>query len=259
VEQLGFEHILVFDHVVGADRGANPGWDGFYDIDDTFHEPFVFFGFLAGITQLELVTDIIIAPQRPTALIAKQAAEVDILSGGRFRLGVGAGWNRVEYEALGQDFKTRGKRLAEQIQLLRRFWTERVVDFDGEFDQVSGAGIAPMPVQQPIPIWMGGNSPAAFRRIGRLADGWFPVWSWHDRLDQARRYIAEGAAEAGRDERSIQMEGVIRAGMEGARRIDDWYEEGATHLSVNSMEAGHDGVGGHLAALEETAKALDHR
>jgi probable F420-dependent oxidoreductase len=157
VEELGFGHILAFDHVLGADPVSYPGWEGPYDIDTTFHEPFVLFGFLAAVTQLELVTGVIIAPQRQTALIAKQAAEVDILAEGRFRLGIGVGWNRVEYQSLGQDFTRRGRRQEEQIGLLRRLWTERTVDHEGEFDHVMGAGIAPPPVQRPIPIWMGGS------------------------------------------------------------------------------------------------------
>ena len=211
VAQLGFAHILAYDHVLGADPAVHPGWDGPYDVDTTFHEPFVMFGFLAAVTQLELVTGIIIAPQRQTALIAKQAAEVDILAEGRFRLGIGVGWNRVEYESLGQDFRTRGRRQEEQIGLLRRLWIERTVDHDGEFDHIKGAGIAPLPVQRPIPIWMGGASEAAFGRIGRLSDGWFPMTAPGERLDQARQHIAAGAAEAGRGPRvNPGMEGRIR-------------------------------------------------
>jgi probable F420-dependent oxidoreductase len=257
VEELGFCHILAYDHVLGADPAAYPGWEGPYDVDTTFHEPFVLFGFLAAVTQLELVTGIIIAPQRPTALIAKQAAEVDILAEGRFRLGVGIGWNRVEYESLGQDFRTRGRRQEEQIGLLRRLWTERTVDHDGEFDHIKGAGIAPLPVQRPIPIWMGGASEAAFGRIGRLADGWFPMTSPGERLDRALGHISAGAAEAGRDPGCIGMEGRIQAGEEAARHADKWRETGASHLTVDTMRAGYEGVGGHLDALEVTAKALD--
>ena len=252
VQELGFRHILAYDHVLGADGAVYPGWDGPYDVDTTFHEPFVFFGYLAAITDLELVTGIIIAPQRQTALIAKQAAEVDILTEGRFRLGIGVGWNRVEYESLGQDFATRGRRQEEQIGLLRRLWTQRTVDHDGNFDHIRGAGIAPLPVQRPIPVWMGGASPAAYRRIGRLADGWFPMTSPGERLDQAKRHIAEGAQEAGRDPGTIGMEGRIRAGAEGARHAEKWRHAGATHLTVDTMNAGHDGVVGHLRALQET-------
>jgi probable F420-dependent oxidoreductase len=256
VEELGFCHILAYDHVLGADPAAYPGWEGPYDVDTTFHEPFVLFGFMAAVTHLELVTGIIIAPQRPTALIAKQAAEVDILAEGRFRLGVGIGWNRVEYESLGQDFRTRGRRQEEQIGLLRRLWTERAVDHDGEFDHIKGAGIAPLPVQRPIPVWLGGASEAAFGRIGRLADGWFPMTSPGERLDRALGLISTGAAEAGRDPGSIGMEGRIQAGEEAARQAEKWRETGASHLSVDTMRAGYEGVGGHLNALELTAKAL---
>jgi probable F420-dependent oxidoreductase len=163
VEGLGYGHIVAFDHVVGADPAVHAGWNRPYDIETTFHEPLVLYGFLAAITSLELVTAIIIGPQRQTALLAKQAAEVDILTEGRFRLGLGVGWNEVEYEALGQDFATRGARQEEQIGLLRRLWTERSVTHSGRFDQITGAGIAPPPRQRPIPLWLGGQSPATYR------------------------------------------------------------------------------------------------
>lgn len=257
VEQLGFRHILAYDHVVGADPATHPGWDGVYDVSTTFHEPLVFFGFLAAITELELVTGILIVPQRQTALVAKQAAEVDILTGGRFRLGVGVGWNAVEYQALGQDFTTRGRRQEEQIGLLRRLWTEPAVDHEGRFDHVQGAGIAPLPVQRPIPIWMGGASAAAFRRIGRLADGWFPMTLPGGRLEEARALIAAGAHEAGRDPLSISMEGRIQAGPDASRHAAKWRDAGASHLTVDTMRAGHESVAGHLKALDETARALD--
>ena len=159
VEDLGFQYVLAYDHVVGADPEVHQPWDGPYDVDTQFHEPFVLFGFLAGCTSLDLMTGITILPQRQTALVAKQAAEVDLLTRGGFRLGVGIGWNPVEYEALGQDFTTRGRRIEEQVGLLRRYWTERSVTASGEFDRVTGAGIAPLPIQRPIPIWFGGRSP----------------------------------------------------------------------------------------------------
>ncbi len=159
IEQLGYRHLIAYDHIVGADPSVHENWTGPYDIDSTFHEPLVLFGFLAGITKLELVPAIIIMPQRQTALVAKQAAEVDLLTEGRFRFGVGLGWNHVEFEALGEDFATRGKRLDEQVPLLRRLWTERSVTFEGTFDRITAAGIAPLPIQRPIPIWFGGGSP----------------------------------------------------------------------------------------------------
>jgi probable F420-dependent oxidoreductase len=257
-EELGFAHVLAYDHVVGADPAVHKGWDGPYDVHTTFHEPMVLYGFLAAVTSMELVTGIIILPQRQTVLAAKQAAEVDLLTEGRFRLGVGIGWNRVEYEALGQDFGTRGKRLDEQITLLRRLWTEQTVTFDGTFDQVTGAGLAPMPVQRPIPLWIGAQSPPAYRRAGRLADGWFPQMEPGPRLDEAKRTVEQAAAEAGRDPASLGMEGRIGwqedrdALTAGMRR---WLDAGATHLAVNTMGAGLKTVDDHLAALATAADA----
>lgn len=262
VEEMGFRHILAYDHVLGADPAVYEGWSGTYDLYSTFHEPLVLFGYLAAVTSLELVTGIVIAPQRQTALVAKQAAEVDLLSGGRLRLGVGLGWNPVEYEALGQDFSTRGRRLEEQISLLRQLWTEPSVTFAGEFDRVRGAGLAPLPVQRPIPIWIGGQSPRAYRRMGRLADGWFPQMSPGPRLEAAMAMVADGAIEAGRAPEDVGMEG--RAQWRGdaddlAELASRWRTGGATHLSVNTMKAGLGTVDEHLAALSAAAAALDLR
>ena len=159
--ELGFTHLLAYDHVVGADSAVHTGWDDPYDVHTTFHEPMVLYGYLAAVTSMELITRVIILPQRQTVLAAKQAAEVDLLTGGKFRLGVGIGWNLVEYEALGQDFSTRGKRLEEQITVLRQLWTEQAVTFGGSFDRITGAGLAPLPVQRPIPVWVGAQSPRA--------------------------------------------------------------------------------------------------
>src|ERR1700749_1753385 len=156
-EELGFTHVLAYDQGGGADPEVYPGWDRPYNVHTTFHEPMVFYGYLAAVTSMELVTGIIILPQRQTALVAKQAAEVDLLTGGKFRLGVGIGWNRVEYEALGKDFSNPGRRSEEQIALLRQLFTEQSVTFEGADEQVVGAGISPLPVQRPIPIWIGGS------------------------------------------------------------------------------------------------------
>ena len=213
VQELGFAHILAYDHVRRAPTPpCTAPWRGPYDISTTFHEPFVLFGYLAGVTSLELVTGVIILPQRQTALVAKQAAEVDLLAGGRFRLGIGVGWNAVEYEALGKSFTDRGKREEEQMVLLRRLWTEPSVTFDGEYDTITGAGIAPMPIQRPIPIWLGGSSPAAYRRAGKLADGWFPQVVPGPKLDDARAVVDAAAKEAGRDPAAIGMEGRVTLG-----------------------------------------------
>jgi probable F420-dependent oxidoreductase len=259
VAELGYRHVLAYDHVVGADPAVYPGWDGPYDVTTTFHEPFVLFGYMAGITELEMVTGIIILPQRQTALVAKQAAEVDLLTGGRFRLGIGLGWNAVEYEALGQDFTTRGRRAEEQVDLLRRLWTERSVTYEGSFDRVTGAGLAPLPVQRPIPVWFGAQSERAYRRAGRLADGWFPQARPGPELDEARRVVEQAAVEAGRDPARLGMEGRVswRDSQEKlAGHAASWRDAGASHLSVNTMGSGLRTVDEHLAALEAAAEVL---
>jgi probable F420-dependent oxidoreductase len=258
-EQLGFAHLLAYDHVLGADPAVHEGWSGAYDVDTTFHEPLVLFGYLAAITRLELVTGIIILPQRQTALVAKQAAEVDLLAEGRFRLGIGLGWNRVEYEALGKDFTTRGRRADEQVELLRRLWTERSVTFDGADEKVTGAGLAPPPVQRPIPLWFGARSPAAYRRAGRLGDGWFPMVVPGPELDAARAIVEQSAVEAGRDPATIGMDGRVSWTGDADRFVDHvgrWRKAGASHLSVNTMNTGLTTVDQHLAAIERTAEAL---
>jgi probable F420-dependent oxidoreductase len=261
VEELGFAHLLAYDHVLGADPAAHAPWTGPYDLHTTFHEPFVLFGHLAAITSLELVTGVIILPQRQTALVAKQAAQVDLLTAGRFRLGVGIGWNAVEYEALGESFGSRGRRMSEQIPLLRRFWTESAVSHDGDFDHVTAAGLAPLPVQRPIPIWIGGQSAPAYRRVGRLADGWFPQVAPGPRLDEATAIVADAALAAGRDPAALGMEGRVSWSDAGLGKLIDqagrWRDAGATHLSVNTMNAGLGAVGGHLDVLAAVAAALD--
>lgn len=261
VEKLGYRHVLAYDHVVGADPAVHRGWQGPYDIDTTFHEPFVLFGYLAAVTSLEMVTGIIILPQRQTALVAKQAAEVDLLTSGRFRLGVGLGWNAVEYEALGKNFGDRGRRLDEQVALLRRLWTEPTVTFAGDYERITGAGLAPRPIQRPIPIWFGGQSPAAYRRIGRLADGWFPQVPPGPKLDEARRIVEKAAAEAGRDPGMLGMEGRVTWGDGGAAKlvsqIGRWRDAGATHVAINTMGAGLASIDEHLEVLGASAEAID--
>ena len=260
VEQLGYRHLVAYEHVVGADPAVYTDWSGPYDIDSTFHEPFVMLGYLAGITKLELAPAVIILPQRQTALVAKQAAEVDLLTEGRFRLGIGLGWNQVEYEALGQDFSTRGRRMDEQVALLRRYWTERSITFEGEFDRVTGAGIAPLPLQRPIPLWFGGGSKPAYRRMGRLADGWLPMMTPGPELDEAMATIAASAEAAGRDPQAIGMEGRITwAGDIDQVRVeaDQWRALGATHVSLNTMGSKLGPVAAHLDVLARVAAALE--
>jgi len=262
VERAGYRHVLVYDHVLGADPVVHAPWDRPYDVRTTFREPFVLFGYLAALTSLELVTGVIILPQRQTALVAKQAAEVDLLTGGRFRLGVGIGWNQVEYQALGKDFSNRGRRSEEQIALLRRLFTEQSVSFKGADEQVVGAGISPLPVQRPVPIWLGGSSPRAYQRIGRLADGWFPQVAPGPALDEACGMVEQAAREAGRNPASIGLEGRVNyAGDLDAAlaSIEDWRAIGATHVTINTMGAGLSGVDNHLAVLRDVASSLAPR
>jgi probable F420-dependent oxidoreductase len=259
VEELGFTHILAYDHVVGADPVVHQGWQGPYNIDSTFHEPFVVFGYLAAITSLELVTGVIILPQRQAVLVAKQAAEVDLLTGGRFRLGVGLGWNAVEYEALGETFGNRGRRSEEQVEVMRALWTARSVTFSGKYHTLSGAGLAPMPAQRPIPVWFGAASDRAYERAGRLGDGWFPMMDPGPGLDYARDQVKRAATAAGRDADSLGMEG--RVSWTGDRdkiagEIAAWKVAGATHLSINTMNAGLADVDAHLATLEQVTADL---
>ena len=243
-EDAGYGFLATYEHVIGADRGARPGWQGFYDIDDEFHEPLVLFGFLAAVCSLELSTCVLVLPQRQTVLVAKQAAQVDLLSGGRLRLGVGVGWNDVEYDALGIPFAKRGERLEHQIALLRALWTERCVDGEAPGERVSAAGLAPLPVQRPIPLWLGGSTERAWRRVGRLADGYMPPPGVHPGggLDEAMTVIRAAAEEAGRDPGSLGIEGIlpVRDGdVAGLRsRLARWKEAGAqgVALSVDSPD-----------------------
>jgi len=258
VEGLGFAHLLAYDHVVGADPKIHVGWNGPYDVHTTFHEPLVTFGYLAAVTStLELVTGIVILPQRQTVLVAKQAAEVDLLSGGRLRLGVGLGWNAVEYEALGEDFSTRGKRCDEQVELMRKLWTEQTVTYHGAYHQVTGAGLAPLPIQRPIPVWFGASSARACRRVGRLGDGWFPMVGPGPKLERARHEVTEAAREAGRDPAQIGMQGQVSwngSAEDLAEGLRTWADAGASHVSINTMDTGLGSVDQHLAALTDAAE-----
>jgi probable F420-dependent oxidoreductase len=263
VAELGYDHLLTYDHVLGADPAGHPGFSGPYTSESLFHEPFVLFGYLAAIApSLELVTGIVILPQRQTALVAKQAAEVDILTGGRFRLGIGQGWNPVEYEGLGKNFADRARRMEEQIELLRRLWQEPVLDFQGRDHTITAAGLNPLPVQRPIPIWIGGSSEAALRRIARLGDGWFPAngqaleGDWPLTLDRMR----EWRSAAGRDPGDLGIEARINP---SAGTPDDWHAQaeewrslGATHLAVDTMRGGLNGAAAHIERLTAVLEAL---
>ena len=255
VEELGYDHILAYDHVLGAGTDTRPGWSG-YTSEDPFHEVFVLFGYLAAITRrIELATGVLVLPQRQTALVAKQAAEVDVLSGGRLRLGIGVGWNAVEYGALGESFGNRGARSEEQVELLRELWSTPVVTRAGRWHRVDSAGINPRPAAGQIPVWLGGSSDQTLRRVARIGDGWLPTGDPDGaggRLDRLRDY----ARQAGRQPGDIGIEPRISlAAVPAADRAGyaaRWRDLGATHITVNTMGAGHATVSGHLTALGDT-------
>ena len=253
-EELGYHHLLAYDHVVGANPASRPGWRPPYTYKDTFHEPFVLFGYLAGLTKrIELVTGVIILPQRQTVLVAKQAAALDVLSGGRLRLGIGIGWNPVEYEALGENFKNRGRRSEEQVEVMRKLWTQELVTFEGEWHKITDAGLNPLPIQRPIPIWFGGGHDQTLRRVARLGDGWFPLLGPDDKCRAMIEKIRAYTREAGRDPRSVGIEGRIMIGQgspeQWTKEIQAWKELGATHVTANTMKAGFSSPSGHVEAI----------
>jgi probable F420-dependent oxidoreductase len=260
VEDLGFDHLLAYDHVLGAVHAdRTPPLTGPYTEHDPFHDPFVMFAYLAAITErIHFATGILILPQRQTALVARQAADVDLLSGGRLRLGVGIGWNQVEYEALGQDFRTRGARQEEQIELLRRLFTEPVVDFSGRFDRVDRASLVPKPAR-PIPIWLGGFSEVAFDRAARLADGFIFFGGGVDHAVDAWKRLRDRVGGLGRSVEDFGAE-YVAVGAVGAdgltAEIDAWREAGGTHVTVVTMGLGLDSVDAHIDYLASVADAL---
>jgi probable F420-dependent oxidoreductase len=261
VEDMGYGHILAYDHVLGASTATRPGWQGPYTSETAFHEVFVLFGYLAAVTKrVELVTGVLILPQRQTALVAKQAAEVDVLSGGRLRLGVGVGWNDVEYTALGEDFHDRGARSEEQIAVLRALWGEPAITFRGRWHQIDAAGIKPLPVRRAIPIWLGGAADATLRRAARLADGWLPQQPPDERARAMVERLRGYAREAGRDPATIGIEARLSIARtpeaEWRRYAEDWRALGATHLGVNTMGAGLGQPRDHVAALRRVKEAL---
>jgi probable F420-dependent oxidoreductase len=226
-----------------------------------FHEPLTLFCYLAAITQhLELVSGVIVLPQRQTALVAKQAAEVDVLSSGRLRLGVGIGWNAVEYEALGEDFSTRGARIEEQVEVMRLLWTKEVVSYEGEYHRIEEAGINPLPVQRPIPVWMGARAEVGLRRTARVADGWFPLGPPDDRMREAVKRLRHYVEEAGRDPESIGIEARLDVGRvsqeEWISQTEAWRSLGATHISVNTMNAGLRSPQEHMETIERYKEVL---
>lgn len=257
VEEIGYSYLTLTDHVLGADPDRPGGWQGIYDKDDPFQEPLVTLGYLAAVTsRIALVTSILVLPQRQTVLVAKQAAQLDRLSGGRHWLGVGVGWNPVEFEGLGAEFGDRGKRIDEQIELLRLLWTRDSVDFQGKWHQVSRAGINPRPAR-PIPIWIGGSADAVLRRVARLADGWMPgatIWGPDDKYKAARETLLGYLEAEGRDPESLPIQGTYppdagTASPDSWRAFaETWRKLGATHLPFSTEGVGFSGLDEHIAA-----------
>ena len=258
VESMGYTHMLAFDSVVGANPDRPGGWDSPYTYRHAFHEPFALFAFCAAVTRrIELVTGVLILPQRQTTLVAKQAAEVDVLSGGRLRLGIGVGWNPVEFEALGENIHTRGRRIEEQLEVMRLLWTRELVAYEGQWHRVPDAGIKPLPVQQPIPVWMGGESEVVLRRAARLADGWITLQTF--RPGPAAQHTVDRlhglVREAGRDPATFGIEGRVALAQvppqERAKEMVAWRAmRGITHLCVNTMGLGLPSPEEHVRTLE---------
>ena len=253
-ESLGFDGLMTYDHVLGADTSVRPGWTGWYQLEDMFHEPFVLFGHLAAVTErIELVTGILILPQRQTALVAKQAAAVDVLSGGRFTLGVGVGWNDVEFEGLGANFRDRGRRSEEQIELMRRLWTEESVTFEGTWHSIPAAGINPLPVRRPIPVWVGGEAEAVLKRAARIGDGWLPMGKPDDNagpLERVRAYLEQ----EGRDTSGFAIVPVVDLHGQDwdglAADVEAWRNLDVTHIYFDGMKVGRQGPAAHIDAIE---------
>lgn len=263
VEGMGYTHVLAYDHVLGVEPTGRelPASAFVYTEKSMFHEPFVLYGYLAGVTRdLELVTGVIILPQRQTALVAKQAAAIDVLSGGRLRLGVGIGWNPIEYEALNENFHNRGRRIEEQVEVLRLLFTEPNVDFHGRWNTIPRAGLNPLPIQRPIPIWFGGSAEPALKRIARIADGWMPnrrpPEGWAPVVQRMRDYVRD----AGRDPSTFGIEARINAGTgtpeQWRAEAEDWRKLGANYLDINTMGGGLRGPQEHVERLRQVADAL---
>ncbi len=262
---LEYRHIVAYEHVAGAGHSRDETADGTVHGDYAYsrhpwHEPMVLFGYLAALTDLELVTAVLIAPQRQTVLLAKQAAELDLLTQGKLRLGIGTGWNAVEYEGLGVPYQGRGKRFDEQIAVLRRLWSEPFTSFEGEYHRFGELGLNPLPASRSIPLWFGGASQVALRRAAREGDGWFPLGPPTEQMRETVRQLKDYVAEAGRDPASMGIEPRVNA-QDGD--VDEWLAQthawqalGATHISLNTLDAGFDSLDQHLQAMETYKHAV---
>ena len=260
VEAMGITHLLIYDHVLGADPDREGGFRGPYDKDVAFHEPFTTFAFIAGVTdKIDLITTVMILPQRQTVLAAKQAAEVALLSNNRFKLGIGVGWNELEYVGLNETFNNRGRRQEEQVDVMRKLWSEDSLDYTGEYHRIDKASINPRP-SKTIPIWFGGSAPALLDRVARLGDGWIPLMGANDKakacIDTIKR--TRKAAGLSFDNFGIQAQAQYAGGSpeRWRKHAEAWREMGCTHLAIATHNAGPTNVDGHLARIGEYQQAL---
>jgi probable F420-dependent oxidoreductase len=264
IEAMGYDYLLGYDHILGANPDRPGGWRGPYTHRERFHELFVLFGYLAAITtRLEFVSGILILPQRETALVAKQAAQVDVLSGGRLRLGIGIGWNPVEYEAQGFDFTNRGVRSEEQVEVLRALWTQPLVTFKGQYHTISDAGLNPLPVQRPIPIWFGGGADVVLERMARLGDGWIANTMTVEQAQQTVAVLHRYLEAAGRNPSEFGIDFRVNINTQPVEEwldyVEGWEKLGATHVAINSMNAGLRMPDEHLRMLRLFMERIGNR
>jgi probable F420-dependent oxidoreductase len=262
-QDLGYEYLITADHVLGADPAAYPGWDRPYRHDTVIHEPMVLFAYLAGITpRLGFMPNVIILPQRQAVLVAKQAAELDLMTNGNFRLGVGIGWNAIEFEGLGMDFKNRARRFEEQIDLMRKLWCETSMSYQGQYHTINSAAICPLPKQRPIPIWIGASAEAAVKRACRIADGFIPLsplagtGGYPETIEKIHGWLREN----GRDPSTFGIEARVTVGTgtpdEWRKTVEEWRTLGATHLGVATVGVGPVGADAHIRRLREAREVL---
>ena len=260
VEELGVTHLLIYDHVLGADRNRPGGFEGPYDKDVAFHEPFTTFAFIAAVTKnLDMITTVMILPQRQTVLVAKQAAELAILSNNRFKLGIGVGWNAVEYVGLNENFKNRGKRQAEQVELMRLLWESEVLEYKGDYHHIDKASLNPRPSEN-VPIWFGGGAPQLIERCADLGDGWIPLMGPNEAARNTLEAIRAKREAKGLDWNNFGVQAQAQyAGGDPDRwnkHAEKWRDLGASHLAVATHNAEPTNVDGHLSRIKEYMSAV---
>jgi probable F420-dependent oxidoreductase len=258
LQDLGYDFLVSADHVVGADAAAYPELERVYPLESVLHEPLTLYAFVAGVApRLGLLSSVVILPQRQTVLAAKQAAEVDLLTGGKFRFGVGIGWNPIEFQALNETFRNRARRFEEQIEVMRRLWTEPSVTFEGRYHTLRATGINPRPVQRPVPVWIGAAAEPAVRRACAIGDGYLPLRPLAGGWDATMEKVEGWLREAGRDRASFGLEGRLDAGAGGPDdwrgTVEMWRRFGATHLSVG---AGGGSVDAQIERLRQARAVL---